>query len=180
MFYSLPHFSQKWFCILAIWLLVCPHAIFPYLMVEIVSLFWNVQFCLWCFIQSQYFFSLLSFAHPFDFFPRILLLVLLVLLFLFAPNCSSVFTLSYDFFVLLLVVVAVIEVIEVVVVYSLWGFFFTISSRRWFAGVWVTPSLLWYQGHFLVLLSILEMLWYRRFNFCLKFPVYYYQYYLLL
>ena len=39
----------------------------PYLMEELFSLFWNVLFCLYSFILSQYLFSLPSFASFFRF-----------------------------------------------------------------------------------------------------------------
>ena len=43
-------------------MLVCPRAFSPYLMIEYLFIFWNVLFCLYCFILSRYPFSVPSLA----------------------------------------------------------------------------------------------------------------------
>ena len=62
MFPLFPYFDPKLFCFSIFRLFGCVGAFIPYLLVELLSLFWNVLFFLYYIILSQYLSSLPSFA----------------------------------------------------------------------------------------------------------------------
>ena len=98
MFSSLPYFAPKLFCFFIIRLLVCLRAISLCLLVELFSLFWNVLFCLYCFILSQYLFSLPSFASSFWFISSSCFICFTCVAFFYScPNIFQCFPLVFSF-----------------------------------------------------------------------------------
>ena len=69
----------------------------PDLLVNVFSLFWNVLFCLYCFILSRYLFNLLLSLVLSGLFPRVVLSFLLVLFFPFFLKMFQRFSSVFSF-----------------------------------------------------------------------------------
>ena len=72
------------------------------------SLFWNVLFCLYCFIQSRYLFSLPSFARNFWFISSISFVLIVVLLFSFRPYLFQSSSSVLSFFLITIIFIIII------------------------------------------------------------------------
>ena len=90
------YFVSKSFCLTRMQLLVWHRPSPPYLLVELFSLFfffWNVLFCLYCFVLSLYLFNLLFFSPVFFFgwSLQVLFFLLVAILFSVLSECIFMF-----------------------------------------------------------------------------------------
>ena len=98
-FFWFLYITSKLFSFPCICLLVCLRAIYPYLLVEFFSLFWNILFCLYFFILSRYLFNLPSLACTFCFFSSSCIVIsICVAFFLFVSTYSRVYYYYYYYY----------------------------------------------------------------------------------